>query len=217
MTFSRRDAVSFGWDKMKPNLSAFLVLSMISFLISGIHGSLRQYPGHLWLASLSLQLVHVGVTMAWTKAALLSHDGTRASSQNLVPTMQPFFNYAVAGAIYGLMVAVGMILLVVPGVLLALRYCLFPFLILDQNLDAIAALKRSAQLTEGVRGELFVFGLLLMVLNLLGALAFGIGLFATLPTSAVAAAYVYRRLLERAGAASNAASHVITDPATTTS
>jgi len=42
---------------------------------------------------------------------------------------------------------------------------------------------------------LFLFDLLLTLINLLGALCLLIGLFATIPTTMVAIAFVYRKLL----------------------
>jgi hypothetical protein len=42
--------------------------------------------------------------------------------------------------------------------------------------------------------HLFLFGLALGGINILGALVFFVGLFATIPTSMVAYAYVYRTL-----------------------
>ena len=43
--------------------------------------------------------------------------------------------------------------------------------------------------------DLFLFGLLLDLINLLGAICLLIGLFATFPTAMVAMAFVYRKLL----------------------
>src|SRR5690606_24140896 len=93
-----------------------------------------------------------------------------------------------------LMVGVGLVLLIVPGVILAVVYAFYGFVIVDRGEPVLAALQRSAELTRGHRGELFLFGVVLLGLNLLGALAFGIGLLITSPVSLIAAGYVYRRL-----------------------
>lgn len=72
------------------------------------------------------------------------------------------------------------------------------FLVVDRGLDPLEALHRSSVLTEGTRFRLFLFLLLCFGLNVLGALAFGVGLLFTIPATALAFAYVYRRLEERA-------------------
>jgi uncharacterized membrane protein len=72
------------------------------------------------------------------------------------------------------------------------------FVVVDQRTDPIEALRKSSRLTDGVKGQLFWFGLLLIGVNLVGALALGVGLLVTIPTSFIAAAYVFRRLQQRA-------------------
>ncbi len=53
----------------------------------------------------------------------------------------------------------------------------------------------------GAKWDLFLFGLLLGLINFVGALVFLIGLFATIPTTMVAYAYVYRHLAGREASA----------------
>lgn len=202
-TFSRNEALSFGWNKLKANLPFFIVLCMSSFFVGAVQQSLRQAPqgilyGGTWLILLVLQVIHVLITMEWLRAVLVLHDTEHVELTELIPSFQLFLNYILAAALYGLIVAAGFILLVVPGVVWAVRYSFFGFLVIDKQLDPLAALKRSAELTRGLTAELLVFGLVLLGLNIVGALAFGLGLLATVPTSAMAAAYVYRRLLRRA-------------------
>ena len=49
-------------------------------------------------------------------------------------------------------------------------------------------------ITEGAKGNLFVFGIALFVVNVLGMLALGLGLFVTIPMAMIAKAFIYRRL-----------------------
>lgn len=200
--FSRNQALSFGWSKMKENLSLFIVLCVSSFFIGTIQGSLRQAHGFgAWFALQGLQLLHALLTLSWLKAALLLHDGEEVMEfAELLPSTQLFLSYLLTAVLYVVMVAAGLLLLIVPGFLIAVRYGFFGFLLVDKKLDPIAALRRSAELTRGLSAELLGFGLLLLGVNLLGALALGVGLLVTLPTSAIAAAYVYRRLLARSEA-----------------
>jgi len=63
-----------------------------------------------------------------------------------------------------------------------------------ENDSPMEALRESRRLTKGHRKSLFVFGLLCLGANILGALALGIGLFVTIPTTVIATAHVLRRL-----------------------
>jgi uncharacterized membrane protein len=71
---------------------------------------------------------------------------------------------------------------------------MYGYVIVDRGLGPIDALKRSAAITHGARLALFGFAIVLMLLNIVGALALLIGLFVTIPISMVAMAYVYRKL-----------------------
>ena len=57
------------------------------------------------------------------------------------------------------------------------------------------SIKRSGDLTKTVRWKLLGFGILLMLINYLGLIVLIVGLFATIPTTMLAHAWVYRKLL----------------------
>jgi hypothetical protein len=79
-------------------------------------------------------------------------------------------------------------------IMLALKYQFYSYLIVDKNLGAQESLKESAQMTQGIKWDLLLFGMTLGLVNVLGFLAFGIGLLVTLPTTLLANAFVYSHL-----------------------
>lgn len=85
--------------------------------------------------------------------------------------------------------------MIVPGIILGIKFWFFDYFIMDKKVGPIEALKRSAELTSGVKWKLFLFFLALTGINILGALLLLIGLFLTIPTTMMAAAFVYRKLL----------------------
>ena len=109
-----------------------------------------------------------------------------------------FFKYLIGSILYGLIVFAGTILLIIPGIIWGIQFCFYDYFIIDKGLGPIEALKRSSAITRGVKWDLFVFSLILLGINLLGALCLLIGLFATIPTTMVAIAFVYRKLLAQA-------------------
>ena len=203
ITFSRREALSFGWGKMKEHLGLFVQLCLLGWLVASFQGALARSGGGpvglRWLLSAAVQTATTLLAIGWIRAALRAHDGKPVDLASLLPDLGEFFSYLLASALFALIVAVGFALLIAPGLLWAARYGFYGFLIIDRKVDPITALRQSAAMTEGKRGPLIAFGLTLLGVNLLGVLAAGVGLFATLPMTAVAAAYVYRRLA--AGAA----------------
>lgn len=106
-----------------------------------------------------------------------------------------FGSMLVAGLCLNIAGFIGLLLCVVPGVILMLGLCMYGFLIVDQGMGGIDALKRSWELTNGHKMNLLVFGLLGFLVAIAGVLACGIGvLLGSYPVLVVAASYVYLRL-----------------------
>jgi uncharacterized membrane protein len=60
-------------------------------------------------------------------------------------------------------------------------------------------LKESWRITNGNKWQLFLFGLVLIGLNLVGLLALVVGLLVTAPITWLAATHAYRTLASQAG------------------
>jgi uncharacterized membrane protein len=100
----------------------------------------------------------------------------------------------VSSILYGLIVGVGFILLVVPGIYLALRLQFYSFYVVDKNAGITDSLKMSWEATKGNTLNIFLFVLILIALNILGAIALLVGLLVTIPVSFIAVALLYRKL-----------------------
>ncbi len=87
------------------------------------------------------------------------------------------------------------LLALIPALILSVKLQFFGYFLVDKNTGVIESLKKSYAMTKGVWGELFVFGLLLVLVNVAGFLCLLIGLLATIPTTYLAMAYVYRKLV----------------------
>jgi uncharacterized membrane protein len=85
-------------------------------------------------------------------------------------------------------------LLIVPGFIWMIKYEYVPYLIVDKDSPVREAFSESGRITSGIKWPLFWFAMLLGLINIAGALFFMIGLFASIPTTIVAVAYVYRKL-----------------------
>jgi hypothetical protein len=203
--FSTKAALSYGWAKMIDHLNIFLPLCLISWVLSALQAGINRWHGAAtlmrWLIAPVLFLATVQISIVWVRAILRVQDDRAPTTTELTHIdLAELFQYMLGSLLYGLVVAVGMVLLVVPGVLWAIKYCFTGFLIVDRGLDPLTAMRRSAELTRPVRGQLFMFGLTLLGVNILGALVLGVGLLATVPMTMLALGQVYRQLLHGADA-----------------
>jgi len=106
-----------------------------------------------------------------------------------------FLAYLVRMILTGL----GMLLLIVPGVILALMWA-FTFPVLAENrLGFWQAMHRSAVLTEGYRWRLLLLALACWLVLMLGFIALCVGFFVALPVCMTAFALAYRWLVARKG------------------
>jgi uncharacterized membrane protein len=87
---------------------------------------------------------------------------------------------------------------VLPGIFIAIRFMFYPYLILHQNHSAFTALQQSYYLTKNMTLELFLFGVVIVTLNIVGALLFGIGILFTYPLTTMATAVVYQSIISEA-------------------
>jgi uncharacterized membrane protein len=68
------------------------------------------------------------------------------------------------------------------------------FLVIEKNMKPIEALKESARMTKGSRWKLFLLGLALTGLTILGMIPLMLGLFIAAPLSMLALVHAYRTL-----------------------
>jgi hypothetical protein len=147
-----------------------------------------------YLFAFGLWLIGVLMMIGFTKVSLMGARDQKPSVAELFINWNSFVPYCLGYFCYGLAVAGGLILLIIPGIILMVMLQMFSYLIIDKGLGPIAALRRSRVITKGHRGRLFIFGLLLMLLNIAGFLCLVVGLFFTVWTSSIAMARVYDRL-----------------------
>jgi uncharacterized membrane protein len=196
--FSSTEALRFGWRGTMSNLKPLLAIGAIGALLSFVREALTSRGGAGVLLAVGVQILQAVVMLALIRASLKLHDGERIDWARPFDLLTGFVPYLITSVLYGLIVFGGLLLLIVPGILWAVKFGYATFAVVDKKLDPIEALRESSRLTKGERWHLLGFGLLVIGVNLLGTLAFGIGLLVTIPTTTLAAAYVFRRLQARA-------------------
>lgn len=105
--------------------------------------------------------------------------------------------YLAANLYVTFIVAFGMLLFIIPGIIFALKYSFVPFIMVDQDALPGEALKKSSQLTKGVKFKILFLEIVLGLVAVLGLLALGVGIVVAIVVSSLAQAYVYNSLLEQ--------------------
>lgn len=204
--FSKGEAVRFGWNTMKSNIGFFIGLLILTGLIIIVPSIISELIKKEALAlsiiiDIATWVLELVIGMGLIRIALKFCDNEKGEFADLFSCFPLFFKYLFGSILYWLIILGGMILLIIPGIIWAIKFQFFAYFIVDKGLGPIESLKKSSAITNGAKWDLFIFGLLLMGINLLGLLCLLIGLFATVPTTMIAMAFVYRKLLAQTKAA----------------
>ena len=194
------EAVQFGWDTTKSNIGFFIGLLIVAGLIQYVPDIVATIieadaPALSLIIRIASFVLSVIIGMGLIKICLRFCDGEKGEFSDLFSCYPLFFKYLVGSILYGVIVSLGLILLIIPGIVWAIKFYFFDYLIVDKGLGPIDALEKSSEITRGVKWDLFIFGILLGIINLMGFLCLMIGLFVTIPVTMVAIAFVYRKLL----------------------
>lgn len=202
-SFSKKEAIRFGWGVMKSHLWFFVAILFISGFIQVFPKIVSSLAGKeppiilslvLIVISFAVAIVKLIMDLGFIKIALKLHDNQSAEIKDLFGSAGLFWKYLGGVILYNLIVSGGVILLIIPGIIFATRFQFYSYLIIDQGLGPIDALKRSWTITKGQVINLLLLGSLIIILNLAGVLVLLVGLLATIPTTIMAQAYVYRKL-----------------------
>jgi len=192
--------VQFGWSTTKSNIGFFIGIVIVAGLLQYVPNIIAAIietdaPVLSIIVRIVSFVLSIIIGMGLIKIFLRFCDGEKGEFSDLFSCYPLFFKYLVGSIIYGLIVSVGLILLIIPGIIWAIKFQFFDYLIVDKGLGPIDALEKSSEITRGVKWDLFIFDILIGIINLLGFLCLLVGLFVTIPTTMVATAFVYRKLL----------------------
>ena len=204
-TFSIKEALSWGWETFKKRPWFFVGVFLLVFVINVVLGVLTdERTLGFGIGSVAANILVV-VVQWWLYIGLIgillaAHDGKQLLvSQLFEQGGKTLWHYVLGSLLYILIVFVGTLLLIVPGVVWSIKYQYYVHLIVDKGLGPVAALKRSGVITKGYKWTLFLFLLALAGINIVGALVLLVGLLVTVPVSLLAIVYAYRWLERNAG------------------
>lgn len=180
---------SNGWKQLwKHFLELFLIL-IIYTVISGVGGfifNLLIILQPFFNVFVSIPLGY-GVSYAYLKAARdqnLQIDDMFAGFKN-------YWNAIGTGLLVGIIVGVGFILLIVPGIYLACKLAFTPYLVVDRKMGVIKAIEESWRMTGGHGWKVFLIGLLAIPIGIAGLICFGVGIIISIMWVSMAMASLY--------------------------
>ena len=104
------------------------------------------------------------------------------------------WDYILGSLLYILIVIGGLILLIVPGIIWAIKYQFYGYAIIDKKMNAFDAINESGRITQGHKWTLLGLFFANLGIVILGFLCLIVGIFAAIPVVELATAFAYRTL-----------------------
>jgi uncharacterized membrane protein len=196
----------YGWQQMwKYFLYLFLVGVIVAFAgapVSMIHDSeVVKTPGLMYLQIIVAAYWLLLMPVINFGADLMYLRGIRNEKINISEMFDGFkknyLNIVLAHLLIFAIIGLGFVFLIVPGIILACRLAFVPYLVMDKNLEPVAAVEKSWEMTRGYGWKIFGMGMLAIPVFILGLICLFVGvIFALIWISAAFAAMYHAVDLE---------------------
>ena len=194
-------ALEFGWDVLSRRWLALLLWTIIlsiphaminvATMIFAYFSENHQAPWYLKVTSVVIQVI---TFMLYTRVTLLCMDDEPAGVGDVLAGFKYALPFSISSLLFSTIVLIGCVMLLVPGVYLALSLGLYSFLVVDQSMGPIEALRRSFYITKGhILQLLFLYFVIAMVI-FGGMICFVVGVIPAFIVSSVALGRCYRQL-----------------------
>ncbi len=175
--FNTKYYINTALETIKPH---WLILSSFTAIYFGFLILLMRSPqiGQI------VQLIIAGPVSAGYYLSIHSiFNGNNITFENLLSGFKIFLPTMVLSMLVGLLTSIGFILLIIPGIFFIIIYIFAMPLVVFDKIDFWPAMESSRVIIMKNMKDALVFILAIVGINLLGILAFGIGIFFTIPLS----------------------------------
>lgn len=176
----------YGWQQMwKYFLYFFLIMIIVGLIespVSAIQNS-EDKNGALMISLHFLIAIYSMLLLPVVKYGrdLLYLRGIRNEKVDISELFDGFknnyLNIILANLLTFAIIGIGFVFLIIPGIILACRLAFVSYLVMDKNMDPVAAVEKSWAMTKGHGWKIFRMGLLAILVFIGGLLCFIVGVF----------------------------------------
>ena len=194
-TFKISEIYKTAWSQITKNFW-FLTVSTLVF------GAIYMLFS-MWKHGLVAFFFFLVSRIAWTifsigmiKIAFDLHKGLVPNVRHFETDVKTFFRMIWAGIITVFFCIIGFVLLIVPGIIVAMRLSLTYYIIIDKNMSSWQAIKESWELTRGYSWKIFGLSILSGIIILISIIPFGLGLLVSIPFVLLSYVGLYLKIKE---------------------
>ncbi len=171
-----------GWGKLWKYFLELFLIGLITLIIgipSGMSGWVQDitvgagmlgFLGFVY-GILIANPVSYGVSFAYLKAA----RGDKLIVKDMFEAFRNYWNAVLASLLVSVIVFIGFVLLIIPGIIFGCKLAFTPYLVVDRKMAVIDAIKESWRMTNGHAWTVFLMGLLAIPIFIAGLICLGVG------------------------------------------
>lgn len=184
-----------GWKQLWKHFLELFLIGVIYFVISLPFSIIQWVTGGFFTLSflsfaynwLIVGPVGYGISFAFLKAA----REDKVEVQDMFAAFKNYWNAVAANILVSIILLIGFLLLIVPGIFLACKLAFVSYLVVDRKMGAIEAIKVSWRMTGGHGWKVFLIRLLGIPIVIAGLICFGVGVIISLMWINMALASLY--------------------------
>lgn len=184
LTTTVGSAFSHGWATI---LKSFLELFLVSMILVALSipfwplGAIQDnIPAVALLQVFALVYGLLVVAPFEYGAKYLYLKAVRGDAVEIKQIIKPFDNYLnviLANLLTGAIIIFGFFLLIIPGIIFAVKLSFVPYLVIDKGLDPVEAVKQSWEMTKGVSWTIFWMAIVSFFIYIAGLIMLVVGIF----------------------------------------
>ena len=203
---------SIGWKVLMTAFVELLVISIVYMVLSGPIATVQwKVDSFEWfLVPLVLFGIAYGIFVAgpidygakWVFLKAVRVE--RIEVRDIFITYQRnYWNVIIANVVVSIIIGLGIVMLIVPGIIFACRLAFVPYLVVDREMDVMDALRVSWDMTRGYGWQIFLMGLLAIPVVLLGLICLFVGVIVSVMWISAAFAVMYHAVEMKDGIPEN--------------
>ena len=184
------DCIQRGWDLAIQNLGPLIGYACV---IIAIGTGLTLIPIIGWIVGVVISPSLSAGYFVYVRKKL---RGERAEFADFFGAFNYLGQLFLLGLVSWILVAIGTLLCILPGLYLAVGYMFSSFLVVSRNLDFWQGMETSRKAVTANLGSVIILLLALLGINILGALACLVGLIFTIPLTYCAGVVAFHMMFE---------------------
>lgn len=208
--------VNGAWDLTTKNWIMCIIVLVATILVSFISSSTTQtvvydstnmtpeealavlkstLTASFGVATLVAYIVQYAIYAGLFKMAINGYHGLKVDTTAYQMPFATYVKFIGACIVYGILISIGLIFCIIPGLFIAVRFMFATIILLDEpETEFIDAFKKSWAMTSGNFWSLFGLGIMVILINLAGLLCCCIGIIFTAVMSMFMAVIAYYML-----------------------